>query len=68
MIDRMADGADTILSLEDEQARTVVVRRLAEEGDIEHFETVRPTLHDIFVRIAKPDPVDVVNDREGGDA
>ena len=35
-------------------ARRDVLQALASQGDIEHFETVRPSLHDIFVRIAKP--------------
>jgi ABC-2 type transport system ATP-binding protein len=42
------------LQLESNAARRDVLRLLASHGDIEHFETVRPSLHDIFVRIAKP--------------
>jgi ABC-2 type transport system ATP-binding protein len=42
------------LQLESNAARRDVLRSLAGLGDIEHFETVRPSLHDIFVRIAKP--------------
>jgi ABC-2 type transport system ATP-binding protein len=32
--------------------------RLSAETGVHHFEVCRPSLHDIFVRIAKPDPQD----------
>lgn len=32
-----------------------VLRRLVAEGPVEHFEIVKPSLHDIFVRIAAPE-------------
>ena len=35
-----------------------ILRSLAELGPIEHFELARPSLHDIFVRIAGPDAVE----------
>jgi ABC-type uncharacterized transport system ATPase subunit len=35
-----------------------VLKQLVEQGDIEHFETAKPTLHDIFVRIARPSAVE----------
>jgi ABC-2 type transport system ATP-binding protein len=31
-----------------------VLRQVAQVRDVEHFELVRPTLHDIFVDIARP--------------
>ena len=31
-----------------------VLKRLADTGQLVHFEVVRPTLHEIFVRIARP--------------
>ncbi len=37
-------------------ARSGILRALLEQGEVEHFETARPRLHDIFVRIAKPTP------------
>ncbi|MFN7736199.1 MAG: ABC transporter ATP-binding protein [Pirellula sp.] len=37
-------------------ARPCILRALMEQGEVEHFETARPRLHDIFVRIAKPSP------------
>jgi ABC-2 type transport system ATP-binding protein len=32
-----------------------ILRRLVAEGPVEHFEIVKPSLHDIFVRIAAPE-------------
>jgi ABC-2 type transport system ATP-binding protein len=32
-----------------------LLHRLTEVGSVRHFELARPTLHDIFVRIARPD-------------
>lgn len=43
------------LFLDDPSARPAILNRLAAAGDIEHFETLRPSLHDIFVSIAGPD-------------
>ena len=54
VIDRSVHGTLTELDLESDDARHRVLRHLADHGDVEHFETVRPTLHDIFVRIANP--------------
>ena len=47
------DAYDLFLTQQD--ARPEVLRALADVGDIEHFETVRPSLHDIFVAIAGPE-------------
>lgn len=51
---RPIDG-DIELTLDSELARPAVLQRLIEQGDVEHFETVRPRLHDIFVRLAQPE-------------
>jgi ABC-2 type transport system ATP-binding protein len=32
-----------------------VIRSLASQAELTHFEVVRPTLHEIFVRIARPE-------------
>ncbi|MBM4091090.1 MAG: ATP-binding cassette domain-containing protein [Planctomycetes bacterium] len=42
---RMAPGADT----------QQILRELMAAGEVEHFELARPSLHDIFVRIAGPE-------------
>ncbi len=35
-----------------------ILKQLAELGSVEHFEVARPSLHDIFVRIAGPEAVE----------
>jgi ABC-type uncharacterized transport system ATPase subunit len=42
------------LALADSSKRQEVLRALLQAGEIEHFEMVKPTLHDIFVQIASP--------------
>ena len=44
-----------LLSLDEESVRPSVLRQIANLGDVEHFETIRPSLHDIFVKIANPE-------------
>ncbi len=39
--------------------RGEILRQLITHGDVRHFEVTRPTLHDIFVRIAAPDEADL---------
>jgi ABC-2 type transport system ATP-binding protein len=46
---RIAAGTDT----------QVVLTELARRTRIERFELTRPSLHDIFVRIARPEPAHV---------
>ena len=50
---QIQSGRFVDLQLESESMRSTVLRNLAAVGDVEHFETVRPSLHDIFVRIAR---------------
>jgi ABC-type uncharacterized transport system ATPase subunit len=33
-----------------------LLRALVERGRVQHFEVTRPSLHDIFLRIAEPEP------------
>jgi ABC-2 type transport system ATP-binding protein len=54
-IERIDDHYDIFLdSLE---TRGEVLSQLTAAGDVEHFETHRPSLHDIFVSIAGPEAV-----------
>jgi ABC-2 type transport system ATP-binding protein len=48
---RLGDGADT------QRLLTELLRR----GQVQHFEVARPSLHDIFVRIARPESEDSRN-------
>ncbi len=41
------------LELDREESRPRVLSQLLQLGDVEHFETTRPSLHDIFVKIAR---------------
>lgn len=72
VIDRFQSNADTIVELESESLRPHVLQTLSAVGDVEHFETIRPSLHDIFIKIARPDSAatDPRSDfsREAGDA
>lgn len=43
------------LLLNDPQATQSLLHQLANQRTVTHFEVVRPSLHDIFVRIAKPE-------------
>ncbi len=52
------NNSDAVLHLESETQRPALYQSLARIGDVEHFETMRPSLHDIFVRIARPDSQD----------
>jgi ABC-2 type transport system ATP-binding protein len=48
------DGRFYLLTLTDGATPQGVLRRIAAEREVEHFEVVRPSLHDIFVEIARP--------------
>lgn len=49
-----ANGEYHDIRLKSAEGRYTVLKRLVEQGDVEHFETAKPTLHDIFIRIARP--------------
>lgn len=55
VIEILPMGRFTQLRLDDAATRPQVLTELASLGDVEHFETIRPSLHDIFVGIAGPD-------------
>ncbi|MEX0332741.1 MAG: ABC transporter ATP-binding protein [Puniceicoccaceae bacterium] len=38
-----------------------ILKQAAGIGELDHFEITHPSLHDIFVRIAQPEPEDAVN-------
>ncbi len=39
--------------------RREILQTLMAAGDVEHFEMVKPSLHDIFLSIAKPSPIEI---------
>ena len=54
-VESMTDSAPyTEIRMRSLDDRPGILRALLEQGEVEHFETARPRLHDIFVRIAKP--------------
>lgn len=55
-VERVEAAGDALdLFLANSDYRPAVLRALCAAGDVEHFETVRPSLHDIFVSIAGPE-------------
>ncbi len=50
----MADGRYFEMSLQHAEQSQAVLQQLANQRTVTHFEVVRPSLHDIFVRIAGP--------------
>jgi ABC-2 type transport system ATP-binding protein len=52
---RIGPGADT----------QDVLRALIERGRVAHFELARPSLHDIFVRIARPETAEADSNTTG---
>jgi ABC-2 type transport system ATP-binding protein len=59
ILDRIELPKHTDLITEHPSHRNAILRRLAETNQLEHFEIVRPSLHDIFVQIARPEPNDM---------
>lgn len=52
VVEQRVAGRFTELQLASSSDRPRVLAALTAAGDVEHFETIRPSLHDIFVRIA----------------
>lgn len=48
-------GAYVHLKLQDGSEANVLLKRLANESQLEHFELLRPSLHNIFIRMAGPE-------------
>lgn len=48
------NGRNHIVTLRDPSDAQAVLGQLAPLGSLAHFEVIRPTLHEIFVRIARP--------------
>ncbi len=51
------NGRFTEFRLEDPTAYQPLLRRLADSVALTHFEVIRPSLHEIFVRIARPEAI-----------
>lgn len=51
----ISEGRFYSLKPESHASKPVILDQLTRLGTVEHFETVRPSLHDIFVRIAGPE-------------
>ncbi len=49
------------LTIRDHQNLQPVLHQLIDQSEIHHFELIRPSLHDIFVRIARPDQSELLN-------
>ncbi len=55
-VQRQADESGfSEVVLSDLSQRAMLLSRLTDHGEVEHFETVQPSLHDIFVQIAGPE-------------
>ncbi|HEY6563740.1 MAG TPA: ATP-binding cassette domain-containing protein [Pirellulaceae bacterium] len=50
------DGRYWELRLSDPAAAPEVLRQLVARHPVDHFEVIRPSLHEVFVRIARPEP------------
>ena len=58
VLDTIDRGQFTDLVLTKDANRRDVLLSLMSAGDVEHFEMVQPSLHDIFVSIAKPPTIE----------
>ena len=53
------NGRDCIVTVNHAGASQQLLHELSSRTEIHHFELIRPSLHDIFVRIARPDPIEM---------
>lgn len=65
-IERIKD--DYFFDLCDVDQKQNVLQHLSREVSVDHFEVIKPTLHEIFVRIAKPDAVKPPSDEISGES
>ena len=49
------------LKIQPDADSQAILQHLASRGRVHHFEIMQPTLHDIFVRIARPEPEDLTH-------
>ena len=54
VLEQIERGRSVDLVLAKDANRREILQRLMEVGEVEHFEMVKPSLHDIFIGIAKP--------------
>ena len=48
-----------MLTLRSADDAPAVLQQLADEGELHLFEVVKPSLHDVFIQIAKPDSMEL---------
>ncbi len=61
VIDSSRDGRNHILTLQDPSLAPQLLRKLCDQHEINLYQVVKPSLHDIFIQIAKPDPAEMAN-------
>jgi len=59
VLEQIDRGRNMELVLSKEANRREILQSLMSAGDVEHFEMVKPSLHDIFVSIAKPPTAEI---------
>lgn len=59
VVDSIVQGRNHLLTLRDAGDAPAVMSQLNDAGELHLFEVVKPSLHDIFLQIAKPDPVEM---------
>lgn len=58
-------GRGFLVTLRDASQTAALLRNLNQHGELHHFEVIRPTLHEVFVRIARPTAQDLVGAAAG---
>lgn len=59
VLEQIDRGRSKDLVLSTDANRREILQSLMSSGDVEHFEMVKPSLHDIFVSIAKPSAIEI---------